>query len=161
MHNRGISPVVATALLITIALVLASIIFLWVRSVLEEQEQKFDEPVENACLDINFQAEALAGTQKIHIVNRGNVPLYGIEVRRQNKAKGEISFVATFRDGTNRDKTITKGSSSSIDTRDSTGAPQIVLGDELLIQALVLGKKGSESVPHVCAEQSVKVAVRS
>lgn len=159
MHKRGISPVVATALLITIALVLASIIFLWARSVLGEQEQKFDEPVENACLDVNFQAEALAGSQKINIVNRGNVPLYGVEVRRQNKAAGEVSFVGTFRDGTDRDKTITKGASGSISTTDSAGAPQLRAGDSLLIQALVLGMKGTESIPHVCAQQSLSVQV--
>lgn len=161
MYKRGISPVVATALLLTIALVLASIIFLWARSFLGEQEQKFDEPVENACLDVNFQAEALAGNQKINIVNRGNVPLYGIEVRRENKARGEISFVGTFRDGTNRDKTITKGASGSISALDSTGGQQLVVGEELLIQALVLGMKGTESVPHVCAQQSVRVKVNA
>jgi len=63
MGKKGVSPIIATVLLISIALVLALIIFLWARSFTSEQLQKFDEPVENACENVHFEAEADASGQ--------------------------------------------------------------------------------------------------
>ena len=151
--KRGISPIVATALLIVIALVLAGIIFFWARSLLQEKQQKFNEPVENACADVNFQAEASAGTGKLNVVNRGNVPLYGIEVRKKDASAGTISFVGTFRDGQQKDQTITQGATGSINADD------LHVGDNLILQAILLSMKGSEQVPYTCAKQSVSIVV--
>ena len=56
MDRRGLSPIIATVLLISLVLVLASIIFLWARAFLPEQIQKFESPIEDACKNVVFDA---------------------------------------------------------------------------------------------------------
>ena len=46
--KRGLSPVIASVLLIALVLVLASIIFMWARGFISEQIEKFGNPVELA-----------------------------------------------------------------------------------------------------------------
>ena len=81
MNKKGISPVVATILLISLTLIIAAIIFIWARTFVGEQAEKFGEPIENSCEVVDFTAEAIEG-EGVNIVNTGNVPLYGIEVIR-------------------------------------------------------------------------------
>ena len=45
IKKRGLSPVIASVLLILLVLVLASIIFLWARGFIGEQIEKFGEPI--------------------------------------------------------------------------------------------------------------------
>ena len=76
VNKRGLSPVIATVLLISIALVLAVIIFLWAKSFVGEavSKEKYGR-IELACADIIFRAEAFATSpgyaQTIDIVNGG------------------------------------------------------------------------------------------
>ena len=42
MEKRGLSSIVATMLLILITIILASIVFLWMRGITEEAITKFD-----------------------------------------------------------------------------------------------------------------------
>ena len=76
--KKGLSPVIATVLLVSIALVLAVIIFLWARSFVAEQIEKGGRVVEMACEDVKFLAEAYSG--QLMIENVGSVPLFGVEI---------------------------------------------------------------------------------
>ena len=81
MNRKALSPVIATILLVSIALVLALIIFLWAKSFVGDAIEKDGQAVELVCEDVNFKAEAY-GT-KLYIENIGNVPLYGVEIRKK------------------------------------------------------------------------------
>ena len=140
INRRGLSPVIATVLLISIALVLAVIIFMWARSFVSEKVQKFSAPVENSCTDINFEAEASAG--KIDVVNRGNVPLYGIEVRKVSA--GTIEGVMQF-----PESTIGEGETSSVDIS-SYGIED---GTQLLIVPIILGEANGYKKAYTCDEK--------
>ncbi len=77
--KRGVSPVIATVLLIAITIVLAAIIFLWARSFLAEGAQKQGRAVELSCEELIFSASLVnvEGSTMIDIINEGNVPIYG------------------------------------------------------------------------------------
>ena len=136
--KRGISPIIATVLLIGVALALAIIIFVWARTFLVERGAKMGEPIESSCEKVNFAVEVYAG--EIHIENRGNVPLYGIEVSQVGL--GFIREVETF------DQSISSGDTVSVDL--PTGLSD---GAEILIIPIVLGEVGEEKKAFTCDKE--------
>jgi len=86
MKKRGLSPVVATVLLLVLVFVLAAIIFIWARSFVGEQIQKFGEPIENICARVDFEVDVNGGTlgnENGDFVNRGDVPIYNFEIKEK------------------------------------------------------------------------------
>jgi len=77
--ERGISPVIATVLLVAMVVVIGAIIFLWFRGWTEEIIMKFGKNIELACHDVAFDASYLGGI--LSLSNRGNVPIYGIKLK--------------------------------------------------------------------------------
>jgi len=76
MNKKGLSPVIATVLLVALVLVLASIIYLWARAFIPEVIEKFDQPIENSCPKVVFAASY--SRNYLTIQNNGNVPIYGV-----------------------------------------------------------------------------------
>ena len=86
LNKRGLSPVVASVLLVALVLVLASIVFLWARGFIGEQIEKGDKPVAELCDELDFSIELIlaqggvSGTYDVEIVNRGNYAIFGFLV---------------------------------------------------------------------------------
>lgn len=80
-EKKGISPVVATVLLIAIVLTIALIIFIWFRGFVSDKGQKFGESVDIVCEDVSFDASYSGG--ELFISNIGSVPIYSFNVRMQ------------------------------------------------------------------------------
>lgn len=137
MEKSGLSPVIATILLISMAVVLSGIIFVWARSFLDEKVTKFDEPIENACGAINFNAESY--DSKIHILNSGNVPLLGFEIRK--KTASSLVKAETL------ESTVSTGETASVDVPSSLEA-----GDEVILVPVIIGKSGAKKGRYVCDE---------
>ena len=78
-NERGLSPVVASTLMILLVLVLAAIIFLWARGFLGEQIEKFGNPIEQSCSSVDFKAE-LNGEQ-LEIINRGDIDIRHLDIK--------------------------------------------------------------------------------
>lgn len=78
INKRGISPVIATVLLVVVALVLFSLIFIWIRSFQHEAITKQGTPIEMVCNDINFDLSYTTGT--LQITNNGDIPIYKAEI---------------------------------------------------------------------------------
>ncbi len=78
-NKKALSPIITTVLLIVIALVLASIIFLWAKGFGGEQISKFDQPIVQACDDVKIDA-ALSGDKAISVLNQGSIPIYKIRL---------------------------------------------------------------------------------
>lgn len=78
-NKKGISPVIATVLLIAMVVVLGLIIFLWFRGFTQEAVTKFDTNVELVCNDVVFDADYSGG--KLSVINTGNVPIYRVNVK--------------------------------------------------------------------------------
>ncbi len=80
-HKKGVSPVVATVLLIVIALVLALIIFFWIKSLIGESVVKFDgQNTETLCSQVEFDATYSPGSKEVSLFNSGEIPIYDFEV---------------------------------------------------------------------------------
>jgi len=82
--KKGLSPVVATMLLVMIVIVIAVIVFLWFKSFTQEAVTKDlgfgEENVELVCDEIIFKASYSDG--KLKISNDGNVPIENFDVKK-------------------------------------------------------------------------------
>lgn len=83
MNKKAVSPVVATALLIAITIVLAAIIFIWARGFLQEGAEKQGRAVELSCDQLVFAASLtqVGADTFLDVTNRGNVPIYGFTLQ--------------------------------------------------------------------------------
>ncbi len=142
MNRRGLSPVVATTLLISLVLVLAAIIFLWARAFLPETLQKFEGPIADACQNVAFAAEYSSG--KINVQNNGNVPMHGIEVGIR-RGIGSLEFIEVVPPQV----TIPGGG-----TREFSLSVTPDVDNEIVITPVLLGKTSNEEFKaYVCGEE--------
>jgi len=124
-NSRGISPVVATVLLIALVIVIGFLIFMWMRSLTKEAVTKFDgENIELVCNDAEFRANYASGT--LSISNTGNVPIFDIQIRIHEA--GGYSTINS-RDYTPwPSKGLNQGGAASIDISGSiSGATELTL----------------------------------
>lgn len=158
MNKKGLSPVIATVLLISIALILAIIIFLWARSFLNEKAMKFEEPVESSCEKLQFDFEASSntdGTIRLDLVNTGSIALYGFEIMKIGAGKIEYVDDFTQSEPNGLSGSLKPGESASVagvyvDTSDGTS--------ELSAVPIIIGEVGNTKKSYVCDE---KYGVRS
>jgi len=86
MNKGGLSPFVATVLLIFLVISLAAIVFLWASGFFSEQLEKNDESIENQCSRVNIAVDLPEGYGGggyivLDIVNNGDITVYGISVQ--------------------------------------------------------------------------------
>ncbi|KHO54906.1 MAG: hypothetical protein QT10_C0010G0019 [archaeon GW2011_AR19] len=80
--KRSVSPVIATILLIALVVIIALIVFQWMKGFTKEAVTKFDGTnIELVCNDVQFDASYSAGT--LTISNSGNVPIYNFDVKTE------------------------------------------------------------------------------
>lgn len=146
MNKKGLSPVIATVILISIALILAVIIFLWARSVLTEKAQKFDEPVEYACERVSFDADIRRDTADttsskiiVDIVNRGDVPIYKL-ILNVDDGDGNVDVL------TSNGNTVSNGATGSYTFDDRSGTSFKVI-------PVIVGQAGDVKKAYTCEEQ--------
>ncbi|MEI6731687.1 MAG: archaellin/type IV pilin N-terminal domain-containing protein [archaeon] len=140
MNKRGISPIIATVLLVSLALILALIVFIWASSFIGEKAQKNSEVVANSCPKISFAADAkISGSEvEVSVQNNGNVPLYGVQISK--RGIGSITDVGVFT------KTIANGETENI----PIGIMGIDVNDEVVIVPIILGKVGEATKSYTC-----------
>ena len=79
LNKKGVSPVIATVLLIGMVIVLGLIIFLWMRSLAQETITKFEgENIELACDKVEFTASKVGDQLTI---SNGNVPIFDFAIK--------------------------------------------------------------------------------
>jgi len=117
MTKRGLSPIVGTVLLIVIVITIGAVIFAWSDNFITNLG-----PTGLDCNDINFEAGVFGSD--LEVVNRGNVPIFGFEIKLIED--GEISVKETV--------------NSKVDAGESVelGLEELyVIGEELLIIPIV------------------------
>ncbi|MDO8508455.1 MAG: hypothetical protein Q7S27_02100 [Nanoarchaeota archaeon] len=148
--KRGLSPVIASVLLIAIALIVATMIFFWAKNFVKEKTVKFDEPIENSCPNVEFNVQAVLISEGDKLIiqanNLGNVPIYGVEVRRSIGGAKENVGSGYFDNGG-----MPPGTAKTL-TLDVEGKG-IEVNDELLIVPILLGETEKYKRPHTCAEE--------
>lgn len=119
-NKKGISPVIATVLLIAMVVVIGLIIFLWFSSITREAITKFDGTnIELVCADVDFDASYDSGF--LSIKNSGNVPIFGMKMKILKEGSHEIKDITNF-DSLNQGGTFSGDISSDV-----IGANKIIL----------------------------------
>jgi len=93
MEQEGISPIMATILLVGVAIVAFVFVFVWSKGFSQESILKFNGPIENSCLNISFDAGISENSQEIYINNLGKVPIYGFSIDMVSGGKSYLRFV--------------------------------------------------------------------
>ena len=79
-NKKGVSPVIATVLLIVLVVVISAVIFLWFNNLNEEAVTKFgDKNIKIVCDDVQFQLDY--NDNSLSIFNSGNVPIYNFKIK--------------------------------------------------------------------------------
>lgn len=141
-NKKGVSPVVATVLLIAIVIVLAIIIFLWASSFFEERAEKFGKSEDQACSEVILDAYYNSdGT--LDVTNKGNIPVYGLKVEVIEKGESEMKDYSG--------KAINEGESIVIGDDENLDIGEDV--ERLKIIPILLGKSKDIKKSFVCDEK--------
>lgn len=153
LNKRGLSPVIASVLLILLVLVLASILFVWARGFVGEQIEKFGQPVEEVCRNVDFQVAKIGDDLldvKLEVKNDGSINIRHLEARL---TKGGESELLQFDFPINKHDAVTK--SVSFAMPNSTDTP-----DEIIIYPALIGNVvGDVSTNNIftCLDSGVKL----
>lgn len=77
--HKGLSPLMATILLVAVAIIAFAAIFMWVSIVSVEKVQKFGAPAEDSCAQLSFVPTL--SSNYIIINNQGPITIYAIDLR--------------------------------------------------------------------------------
>lgn len=143
LDKRGLSPIVATVLLISIAIILALIIFFWAKSFLSEKVQKFDGPIDQSCQNIQFVAEIDSTNSQISVENKGNVPIAGLRLKSADS--DSVETISSFK------STIKTGQTTTLAfPEDAIG--KITAGNKIMLAPIILGEQGDVKKEYLCSD---------
>ncbi len=95
VNKRGVSPIIATILLIALTIIIALIVFQWMKGFTKEAITKFDGTnIELVCNDVQFEASYSNGN--LVISNIGNVPIYDFNVKSEYPGGHETTDLTTM-----------------------------------------------------------------
>jgi len=142
---KGLSPVIATVLLITLVVGIAVIVFLWIRGMTEEAVTKFgDKNIQLVCGEVSFEASYDYGT--LYITNPGNVPIFGMNMKVVDG--GQHSTISLKERTSWPTKGLNKGDAFS----DEELSDEIGSADEIILVPILLGESKSGKRTYVCDE---------
>ena len=85
MKKKGVSPVIATVLLIGIVMALALIVFIWMSTFIGETITKMEgQNIEIVCGDVKIEASYAGG--QLSVFNTGNIPIYDMRIKTASAA---------------------------------------------------------------------------
>lgn len=153
MEKRGISPLIATVLLIALTVSMAGMIYAWSRSFAAEQLEKFGSHIETVCSEIDYFAQLNSPSGAVYellINNRANVDIQQVNIK-------------LFKQGSSIIRTFTP--SNGAVPKAGTGKVSFTLSDfdmtsfdSAEITPLLLGKGDSGKTKlHPCTDKTMKV----
>ena len=95
-EKRGLSPVIATVLLVGLVVVSGLIIFTWFRRLTQEAVTKFDQNIQLVCSDVSFEARYSDIDETLAISNVGNVPIFGFKVKISDSSGFETTDISEY-----------------------------------------------------------------
>jgi len=145
-NERGLSPVIATVLLVAMVVVIALIIFLWFRGLTEEAVTKFGGTnIKLVCRDVQFDVSYLGGI--LSLSNIGNVPIFGIKAKISSQGSYETKDLRDLGDNW-LEVGLPQG---GVFTEDLSGEFSGV--DDVVLIPVLRGKAERGEKTYVCDEQ--------
>lgn len=144
LNNRGVSPVIASVLLVLLVVILSLMVFLWAKGFVTEQIEKFGKPIDQQCAAINFDVARSGNSLKI--VNRGNIDIGSFDIKLKQGGTTEVknfNFDVPAGDAVDQAVTLTMADGSK---------PDVITVYPTLIGTVV----GAESNKiYTCVDQGV------
>ena len=134
MSKKGLSPVIATILLIVVVISLASIVFIWARGLIPAAIQKGGIPVEQACNSMALTAVYSSFDGVLTITNDGNIPVH--------------KFVVSVTSGS---EVTSQEITSPILAGDFYSEGFTFAGDSMTISASILGDANGDKKIYKCS----------
>ena len=148
MEKKGLSPVIATVLLVAMVIIIGVIIFLWFSGMTQEATTKFGgKNIELVCEDIEFDASYNAASGVLFIRNTGNVPIYSFKIKLESEGSFETPDLRNLDSNWPRIGLKQGGTYSSKDLSSEFGDSRIT------IIPVLVGKSGKGESIHVCGER--------
>jgi len=147
-NNRGVSPVIATVLLVAMVVVIGLIIFLWFRGLTEEAITKFGgRNIELVCEDIESSSSYSTATGILSILNLGNVPIFGMKVKISEQGSHETLDMKDLSVGW-PDIGLRQGGTFSGDL-----STEFVGADQVLLIPVLMGTSAQGEQTYVCEDK--------
>jgi len=144
-NKKGVSPVIATVLLIAMVIVMGLIIFLWFRGFNEGVITKLGKNVELVCNDVVFSADYDSDLNSLSIVNDGTVSIFNINLKIFKPGSHETEDLGNYEWPSTG---LNQGEATSININLDNDVEKIIL-----IPVLV-GKSEKGNKAFVCKEQN-------
>ena len=137
--KKGLSPVVATMLLVGIVIVIGLIVFMWARGITEEAVTKFDGTnIKLVCDEVSFLASY--SSNQVSISNNGNVPIY--------RMKAKI-----FKDGEFSTETIENNWPDAGLNQGGAISSMLTAGNKILLIPVLVGHSERGNIEYTCEER--------
>jgi len=147
MKKKGVSPVIATVLLVGMVVVLGLIIFLWMKSFTKETITKLDGTnIELVCDDVNLVVSR--AENQLTISNSGNVPVYDVQI--------DFKYAGSHNTTNARDFFSDDWPSSGLNNGEvfSGSDTSVASAESLIITPILIGSSESGSQKtYVCNEK--------
>ena len=144
-NHRGISPVIATVLLIAMVVVIGLIVFLWIRGMVKEEGTKFGKNIKLVCDDVNFEASYSAGI--LSVVNTGNIAIYRMKIKIFEQGSYGTKDLKDLSENW-PSIGLNQGGAFSGDISSEVGD-----ADKIILVPVLMGKSGEGKKSYVCEEQ--------
>lgn len=136
-QKRGISPIVATVLLVALVVIIAIIIFLWARGFIKENVMKDNRNAAEICKDISLESEIDNGL--LVVSNTGNYPVHSLKIKGITAGDSEIEVFEPV---------------GGIGVGDTVDTIDVSDYDSILIVPKILGQnKNNENRIFECSEE--------
>jgi flagellin-like protein len=148
MKKKGVTPVIATVLLVSIVVVIALIVFLWLKGMTEETITKFEGTnIKLVCEDVEFEASYSENT--LYLKNLGNVPIFKMKM----KIDAGTSFsTITFEEEDGWPKLgLNQGGTTSIEIASKIGG-----AGEIVLTPVLAGSSKEGERTYTCEERHGK-----
>ena len=145
-NHRGISPVIATVLLIAMVIVIGLIVFLWFRGILVEGITKFGKNVELVCEEVGFEESYSGGT--LSILNTMPTPIYRMKIKIFKAGGWETKDLKDLCPESWPDLGLNQGGAFSGDVSSDIGDAEKIILIPVLMGSSEKGKKS-----HICEER--------
>jgi len=148
--KKGVSPVIATVLLIAMVIVIAFIMFLWFQGMGKESVEKFGKNIALACDDIQLDASYDSG--KLRISNKGNVPIYKVDIIEYSPGTHKTLDIV---EDANMNNWPDKGLNAGQVFSGSYNLPSDV--DKIELVPVLIGESKGTQKRHLCEEQAYEI----
>lgn len=141
IKKRGLSPVIATVLLLAMVVVIGLIVFLWFRGMTQETVTKFGgQNIELICDEVNFDASYSNGI--LYISNTGNVPIFDMNMKVFREGSYETQELTDF-NGLNQGASFVSGDVSV----------EIGSASKIVLTPVLIGSSKKGERIYKCSEQ--------